>query len=179
MRLHVLVGAAAILMVGGLSLLARGFASATASAALPSTEVAPPPATPLSPPLPNGHFVLVVEGDRDALAIPFARHKQDPWAGVPKGLRSAWTLTVRDAQDTVLAEVPLDVSPFATDVPTQTPVQVTGCVVRSPRIGMLVSVPAFAQAASYSFVRRDGDGQPRSLGIVDGEAVRRLAGGGR
>lgn len=177
MRPHVLVGAAAILMVGGLSLLPRGSAPATASAASPTTVVATPPASP--PPLPNGHFVLVVEGDRDALAITFARHKQDPWAGVPKGLRSAWTLTVRDAQDVVLAEVPLDVSPFATDVPTQTPVQVTGCVVRSPRIGMLVNVPAFAQAAAYAFTRRDGDGQPRSLGVVDGEAVRTLAGGGR
>lgn len=179
MRLHVLVGAAAILVVGGLSLLPRG----TSPAAAPTAPIAPTspraatlPAAPLPP---NGHFVLVVEGDRDALAITHANHKPDPWAGVPKGLRSAWTLTVRDAQAAVLAEVPLDVTPFATDVPTNTPVQVTGCVVRSPRIGMLVSVPAFAQAASYTFARRDGDGQLRSLGVVDGEAVRTLAGGGR
>ena len=176
MRLHVLVGAAAILLVGGLSLLPRGSAPAAAAVAPPATVVAAPPAAPQPP---NGHFVLVVEGDRDALAITVARHKQDPWAGVPKGLRSTWTLTVRDAQDAVLAEVPLDVSPFATDVPTQTPVQVTGCVVRSPRSGMLVAVPAFAQAASYAFTRRDGDGQSRSLGVVDGETVRTLAGDGR
>lgn len=178
MRLHVLVGAAAILMVGGLSLLPRGTSPAAATTA--PVLAAPPAATaPAAALPPNGHFVLVVEGDRDALAITHANRKPDPWAGVPKGLRSAWTLTVRDGQDAVLAEVPLDVTPFATDVPPQAPVQVTGCVVRSPRIGMLVSVPAFAQAASYSFARRDGDGQLRSLGVVDGEAVRTLAGGGR
>ena len=176
MRLHVLVGAAAILVVGGLSLFPRD-SSPAAPPAAPVAMIAPPaPAAPLPP---NGHFVLVVEGDRDALAITHASHKQDPWAGMPTGLRSAWTLTVRDAQGVVLAEVPFDVSPFATDVPKQAPVQVTGCVVRSPRIGMLVSVPAFAAAASYAFTRRDGDGQARSLGVVDGEAVRTLAGGGR
>lgn len=142
--------------------------------------VAPPPAVaaPVALP-PNGHFVLVVEGDRDALTITHANHKVDPWAGVPTGLRSAWNLTVRDANGAVLAEVPLDVSPFATDVPPQAPVQVTGCIVRSPRIGMLVSVPAHANAASYAFTRRDGSGQVHALGVVDGEQVRTLAGGGR
>lgn len=175
MRFHVLVGAAATLLVAGLSLLPRGDAPAAVFA--PATA-APVAAAPVALP-PNGHFVLVVEGDRDALAITHASHKLDPWAGVPTGLRSAWTLAVRDANGAVLAEVPLDLSQFATDVPPQTPVQVNGCIVRSPRIGMLVSVPAFADAASYAFTRRDGDGQVRSLGVVDGEQVRTLAGGGR
>ena len=123
--------------------------------------------------------MLVVEGDRSALAITHVRFKEAPWAGVPQGSTSDWTLTVHDATGTELATVPLDVTPFAVDPARQgTPVQVEGCIVRDSRIGMLVNVPAFASAASYTFARGRGE-QRVVLGQVDGADVRTLAEGGR
>ncbi len=129
-----------------------------------------------SPPVADGHFVLVVEGNRDALAITAASRKQDPWAGIPKGLTSTWSLAVHDAAGTLLATVPLDVSPFATE--RARGVRVEGCVVRDSRIGMLVNAPAFADAASYTFTRIE-DGRTVPLGVVAAHTVLQLAGVGR
>lgn len=147
-----------------------------------SLEVAPPAAViaaPL-PPTATGHLVLVVEGDRNQLTITGASAKADPWAGVPKGLSSDWELQVLDATGAALATVPLDLSAFATGIFEQgLPLQVQGCVVRDTRIGMLVSVPAHATAASYRFRLRTADGNRITIGTVDGAQVRQLAGGGR
>jgi hypothetical protein len=131
----------------------------------PATQVAEP-----------GHYVLVVEGDRAALAVTAASRKADPWGGVPKGLVSTWSLAIHDADGGLLATVPLDVSPFAVDGPRG--VRVEGCVVRDSRIGMLVNVPAFARAATYTFTRDDG-GAVRHLGTTTASQVQQLAGGGR
>ncbi|MFY9343455.1 MAG: hypothetical protein WAT39_13245 [Planctomycetota bacterium] len=164
--LHAL-GAAAALAVCGWFL-------SSSSAPVPSSPAKPP-----APPIANGHYVLVVEGDREALAITRAVRKAEPWAGVPKGLQSAWTLAIRDARGELLADVPLDVSVFATEADARGSTRVEGCLVKTGRLGLLVNVPAFANAASYTFTR-PGDGIGRIvLGTVDGAAVREFAGEGR
>ncbi len=148
----------------GLCLVALSFAFGTA---------APPQAS--LPPVAEGHDVLVVQGDRDALAITHVAHKADPWGGVPKGFASDWRLVIRDAGGAVLAEVPLDVTPFATDALAKgAPRRVEGCVVVDSRIAMLVNAPTFRGAASYEFLRGD-----TSLSRIAAAEVRRLAGGGR
>jgi hypothetical protein len=85
-----------------------------------------------------------------------------------------------DAAGATLADVPLDVRPFATG-PAQVgrADTVQGCVVSSPRIGMLVNVPAFAAAASYTFVRPGDRGGDAVIGTVTAQRVGELAGGGR
>lgn len=143
-----------------------------------------PPAAPSVPaverPVANGHYVLVVEGTRNELAITAASHKADAWAGVPKGLSSAWRLRIADANGTTLAEVPLDMRPFDTDANAPLrPVRVEGCIVHSGAVGMLVNAPAFAAAASYTFLRPEPQGEPTPIGSATGEQVRTLAGGGR
>lgn len=170
MHLPSLLGAAALLAAG------VWFVSVDAR---PPAGPGSPPVQP-APPVADGHYVLVVDGDRNALTITHARHKPDPWAGVPKGLTSDFRLTVRDGAGAVLADVPLDVTPFLTGAAdVGMPVRVEGCLVRDPHIAMLVNVPAFATAASYGFVRREPGGAMLQIGAVGGAAVRELAGGGR
>jgi hypothetical protein len=158
------------LLVAGAALAAFGwFAS--------STNAPPGPAT---PPSAQGHYALVVEGDRDRLTITHGNAKADAWAGVPKGFTSAWTLTVLGAGGEPLAEVPLDVSPFDVGQDRKGgPVQVEGCIVRDPKVAMLVNVPRFAEASAYVFERQERDGTRSAVGRVEAEAVRELAGGGR
>ncbi|HZN41797.1 MAG TPA: hypothetical protein VFD82_23535 [Planctomycetota bacterium] len=130
---------------------------------------------PQSPPVANGHYVLVVEGDRDQLTITHASAKTDPWAGVPKGFSSTWTLTVQDERGATLATVPLDVSKFAVAAAERgRPLTVEGCVVRDSRIAMLVNVPRFDAAATYTLTRQDGD-RGHMLGTATGAHVRDLA----
>ncbi|HEX5051638.1 MAG TPA: hypothetical protein VFZ65_07705 [Planctomycetota bacterium] len=179
----VAVGAAVAALVWTFSVGSAGSTGSVGgagSAGGPGSPVAPAaPPTPPEPPRANGHYVLVVEGDRDRLTITSANAKTDPWAGVPVGFASDWTLCVRDGGGAVLAEVPLDLTPFATSRAEKgQPVQVQGCIVRDSRIAMLVSVPRFDTAASYTFSHRDA-GADRTLGTVTGDAVRELAGGGR
>jgi hypothetical protein len=173
---HAMGAGTALAMLGWFTL--SGQASTTSDAAVT------PPATPAAAaPLPAtavGHYLLVVEGDRDSLTITAASHKADPWAGVPKGFTSEWQLDIHDGSGAMLAEIPLDVSAFATGALDKgRPLQVQGCVIRDARIGMLVSVPAFPTAATWTFVRRATDGAPLVLGTVAGNRVRELAGGGR
>lgn len=122
-----------------------------------------------------GHTVLVVEGTVRALGVTAAVAKPDPWAGVPKGLQSAWSLAILAADGRELARVPLDLSPFDTD-PRRIgqPVSVEGCIVRDSRIVMLVNVPNFAAAARYVFEHRG-----RPLGEISAPELRRLVGGGK
>jgi hypothetical protein len=138
------------------------------------------PAEPPQSPQASGHCVLVVEGDRDRLAITHAARKPDPWAGVPQGFASDWTLAIRDAGGRVLVELPIDVSKFDTGALRKgQPVRVEGCVVRDARIAMLVNVPWFAAAATYEFARTGDAGGRVALGSVPAATVARLAGGGR
>lgn len=122
-----------------------------------------------------GHYALVVEGDRDGLHITAAVAKADPWAGVPKGFLSTWSLSIRDAKGDELASVPLDLSKF--DLSPQAkglPRTAQGCIVIDSHVAMLANVPAFADAASYTFLR-----DRTEVGTVAGVTVRQLAGGGR
>ncbi|MBL8733507.1 MAG: hypothetical protein JNN13_14140 [Planctomycetes bacterium] len=138
----------------------------------PSTPIAPVPA----PATADGHYVLVVDGDRDHLTITRAVAKGDPWAGAAKGLTSDWTLTIRGAAGEVLAELPVDLSQFAVDAgEAGKPVRVEGCVVRDPHVAMLVNAPRFVAAASYVFTRRDG-AVVTTVGEQAGAAIAALAG---
>lgn len=165
MHLHHVLG-------GGLLLAAIGWFVTAGDGSAPST---PPP----TPPVADGHYVLVVEGDRDRLSISHARAKADPWAGVPKGLRSDWLLRIHGDDGALLAEVPLDMSAFDLSPARKGgKIEVEGCIVHDPHVAMLVNAPRFAAAASYTFVRRDRQGEV-ALGVVAGAQVRDLAGGGR
>jgi hypothetical protein len=142
----------------------------------PAGHPAEPPAAPPA----SGHCVLVVEGDRDRLAITHAVRKPDPWAGVPQGFASDWTLAIRDAGDRVLAEVPVDVSKFETGALQKgQALRVEGCIVKDARIAMLVNVPWFETAATYEFARAGDAGGRVAIGSVPAATVQRLAGGGR
>ena len=183
MHLSLLLGAGALLVVGGvLGLRSRPDAAPVAAAAIAPASRPASPASPQAPPQDppaqdaDGHYVLVVEGDRNALDITFARKKAAPWGGVAKGLQSAWTLVVRDRDGRELATVPLDVSPFRTgaDAVGQ-PARVHGCIVREARIGMLVNVPRFARAHGYELRRPGANDQPEVVGTVTGRRVRELA----
>ena len=137
------------------------------------------PPLPQDPPVADGRYVLVVEGDRDRLTITHASAKTDPWSGVPKGLSSSWQLTVQGADGTTLATVPLDVRKFAVAAAERgRPLHVEGCIVRDTRIAMLVNVPRFHAAATYTLTRHDGE-QPHVLGIATAAHVRALAENGR
>ena len=128
----------------------------------------------------SGHYVLVVEGNRNGLAVTFARKKADQWAGIPKGLSSNWRGSILDDKRQELASIPIDVSSFATDAQSVgQPPRVQGCMVVDSKIGLLLNVPAFATAANYVFSRSEANGEVTKLGTTSGPAVRELAGGGR
>ncbi|MFK7739024.1 MAG: hypothetical protein AB8H80_01780 [Planctomycetota bacterium] len=133
------------------------------------------------PPQADGHYVLVVEGDRNQLDVTFASRKTAPWGGVPKGFAgSGWAMRVTDAEGNEICSVPLDMRPFATsERALGQPVQVRGCVLVDSKIGMLVSVPAYDTATNYEFLRpadAGGDQQTTIIGSVSGANVRELAG---
>jgi hypothetical protein len=143
------------------------------------TSAPPAPPVPPQPPVAEGHYVLVVQGDRDQLTVTHANAKVDPWAGVPKGQRSDWLLRIHGGDGALLAEVPLDMSAF--DLRPERKggkIEVEGCIVNDPKVAMLVSVPRFVAATSYTFVRREPAGLV-PLGTVTGDRVRDLAGGGK
>ncbi len=153
------------------------FLAATGGAGSP---VGSTPSVPLIPPLAEGHYVLVVDGDRDQLDIRHASRKVEPWAGVAKGFTSEWTLSIHDDRGALLAEVPIDVTPFAVGVAEKgQPVRVEGCIVRDAHIAMLVNVPRFAAAATYTFARGAGAAGRVLLGTATGAHVRELAEEGR
>jgi len=154
---------ATALLVAGIAFVCRG--DATNAARLDPIVAAPA----------AGHLVLVVEGDRDRLAVTFARRKPDPWAGVPKGFTSDWRLSIRDADGAELAGVALDLSAFDLR-PEQKgrPLGVRGCIVSDPRVSMLVNAPSHADADHYVFLRGD-----TVVGGFDAAALDRLIAGGR
>lgn len=168
------------LLGAGAAIAALGWLSTLSSPPSPSPASPSPASGPSQPPVAAGHHVLVVEGNCNALAITAASRKPDPWAGVPKGFDSPWRLRVTDARGELLVEVPLDMSPFDTDpAAVLRPVRVEGCVVRSSTVGMLVNVPAFDEAANYTFVRLEGAPGGTPLGTTSADRVRELEGGGR
>ena len=111
MHMSILTGAAATAVVFAVLIDPSSNTSTRAG-----TDATPPTqSTPVAPTRADGHYVLVVEGDRLGLDITFASRKQAPWAGIPTGFSSTWHLTVLDATGTTLTTIPLDVRPFATD----------------------------------------------------------------
>jgi hypothetical protein len=122
-----------------------------------------------------GHYAFVVQGDRSQLTITHAVAKPDPWAGVPKGFSSEWSLSIRDARGGELARVPLDLTKFDLQPERQgKPVVVEGCIVRDSKVAMLANAPAYPTAASYVFLRGE-----LQVGTVAAATVQQLAGGGR
>lgn len=185
MQLSFLIGAGALIAaIGLLTGPATNHAvrphSPAAAVSIVETSAIPVAASPAAPPVTqpaNGHYVLVVEGDRNGLGVTFASKKPDPWGGVPKAFTSNWRLSVRDARDQELVNVPLDVRPFATSSRSLgKPVQVMGCIVVDSKIGMLVNVPAFPTATTYVFVRIEADGKETKLGTVAAAAISGLTG---
>jgi hypothetical protein len=136
-------------------------------------------ATPVPQPLPQdptGHLVLVVTGDARQLQIDAAVRKADPFGGVPQGLKSDWSLSIRDVDGKELGRYPLDLSHFDMDPANAgKPPRVLGDHFRSTAVALPVSVPDFPRADSIAILR--GDVQ---LTAVSGAALRALlAGGGR
>jgi hypothetical protein len=126
-------------------------------------------------PLPNGHLVLVVEGDVTALRVSHAAHKQEPCGQVPKGLQSEFRLAVVDAAGVELCSQPIDLSLFDTDpLHIGRPVQVTGCIVKDWRIALLVNVPDYPQADRLVFWRGK-----QQLGALSQRELQQLLGGGK
>lgn len=163
MQLSHLLGAGLVLASLGLFFSARDGAAPTAAGT-------PPP-----PVAADGHYVFVVEGDRDHLTISHANHKTDPWAGVPKDFTSTWSLSVRDGNGEELANVPLDMSKFDLSPRAKgKPLQSHGDVVVDARVAMLANVPCFGNTATYTFLREQTE-----VGSVDAATVQKLAGGGR
>jgi hypothetical protein len=134
------------------------------------------PSAPAAAPTAAGHCVLVIEGDRDRLDITHCQRKPDPWAGVPQGLQSDYELAILGLDGTQLARVPLDLSKFLLDPAAKgKPARSVGCIVLDPRVAMLANIPDFgAAAANYELLRAG-----QRIGGLDGEALRRLAEGGR
>ncbi len=189
MQLSHLLGSAVLIAAVGFSV--RGDADNNNRLVIDSTQplggsstvqVSPPATAPAAPvaPVASGHFVLVVEGDRNGLAVTFARQKAARWAGVQKGFNSNWRVLIRDGNGAELVDVPIDVRPFATDAQSvgRAP-RVNGCYVVESKIGLLLNVPAYAVAQTYEFTRAGTDGIKVPLGTMSGNAVRELAGGGR
>jgi len=163
MQLSHLLGAGVVLASLGL------FFSARDGAAPPAGGIQPQPAAA------DGHYVFVVEGDRDRLTIRHASHKSDPWAGVPKDFTSTWSLSIRDGNGSEIATVPLDMSKFDLSPRAKgKPLQAHGDIVVDARVAMLANVPCFENAATYTFLREQTE-----IGTVDAAAVLKLAGGGR
>jgi hypothetical protein len=127
------------------------------------------PEPPSAPPQdPAGHLVLVVEGNVGLLRVTGAVAKADAWGGVPKGLASDFALVGLDAKDAQVVRVPIDLSAFDTDpAHVGAPTVVTGCIVRSPDIGVLVNVPADDRIARWTIRRDDAQiGEATALDIA-------------
>jgi len=167
------------ILIAAISVLARGDTAPANSSDRAARGPAAPAPLP-APPAADGHYALVVEGDRTGLAVTFASKKAAPWGGIPKGFESNWHVLVLDAAGDEITKVPLDVRPFATGANALgKPVRVHGCVVVDSKIGMLVNVPAYAAAASYVFQRADADNVVTQIGTTSAAVVRELARGGR
>lgn len=127
------------------------------------------------PQQPDGHLVLVVEGDVTALRVTRAVRKAAACGAVPKGLASEFRVAVLDGNGVELLSRPLDLSAFDTDVThIGRPVQVTGCIVKDWRIGVLVNVPDEPKAASLVFWRGK-----QQIGRIGWSELQQLLGGGK
>jgi hypothetical protein len=124
---------------------------------------------------PSGHLVLVVDGDANQLRVSRVVPKATAFGGVPKGLTSAYELSIRDAAGAELGRYPVDLAHFDLE-PTHVgrPLQVTGDIVRDSHVTMLMNVPDFPQAADYVFLRAGAE-----LGRQTGLELQRLQGGGK
>lgn len=123
---------------------------------------------------PTGHYVLVVEGNVKALRVSAAVAKDTPAGGPARPKPSEFRLSVRDGAGNELVSVPMDLSAFDLDPANiGKPPKVTGCIVKSTQVGVLLNVPRFAEAANYVILR--GEAQ---LGTLDAQGLRTLLAGG-
>lgn len=177
MHISYLIGATAVCAVLTAFWLTGGEApNQPADAGIATGAPAKPVTAPPPPQLPgSGHYVLVIEGDRDALTVTHSSRKTARWAGVQKGLVSQWSLSIRDAANNELESIPLDLSHF--DLRPERKggaLKVQGCVVRDTKVGILASAPCLKNAARYVFLRGK-----EVVGTVAATRVFELAGGGR
>ena len=102
----------------------------------------------------RGHLVLILQGNAKELQITHAVAKSSPWGGPVKGIKSDFALVIVGDDDRQLRAVPIDLSMFLTDpARIDAPVVVTGCRVRSPKIGVLLNIPRLPAARRYELRR--------------------------
>ncbi len=84
--------------------------------------------TPPNASTPDGHLVLIIEGDARSLSITQVVAKQDP-CGPTNTIESDYHILMLGADESLLARYPLDLSQFDLDPDhIGRPVQVEGCV---------------------------------------------------
>jgi hypothetical protein len=124
---------------------------------------------------PSGHLVLVVDGDANQLRVSHVVQKDTAFGGVPKGLTSAYELSIRDAAGAELGRYPIDLAHFDLEpAHVGRPLQVTGDIVRDSHVTMLLNAPAFPAAADYVFLRAGA-----VIGRQTGLELQRLQDGGK
>ncbi len=112
------------------------------AAVLGTLALLPKPQTPpLPPPPPNGHLVLLIEGDARGLKVTHITAKPDPVNPV-YGPKPSHEVVLYDRNSKELGRYPLDLSKFDLDpANVGKPVRSEGCTVIDSRVVMLTNVP--------------------------------------
>ncbi len=111
--------------------------------------------TPPNASTPDGHLVLIIEGDARSLSITQVVAKKDP-CGPTDTIESDYHILMLDADASVLARYPLDLSQFDLNPDhIGRPVQVEGCVLIDTKIAMLANVPYLPNATHIQITGPD------------------------
>lgn len=149
-------------LVSGLCLLVTLLAALAARAGQVGAE----------PSAPDGHLLLLVEGDAQALFVTTIVAKSESWS--ERSERSDTQVLVRDAEGKVLGQYPLDLSHFDLD-PARVGMRarVDGCVVKETKVSIICSVPRWKEARVLEI--RSGE---RLLGSVGAQRYAELVAAG-
>ena len=121
-------------------------------ALVPRSPTIPDPAFPTGP---NGHLILLIEGDARGLRVTHITAKQDAYNPV-HGVTTPYRVVVHDKNHKVLGRYPLDLSRFDLDPKNVgKPLRVEGCEVIDTKVAMLTNIPWFANA-SFLEIERNG-----------------------
>ena len=111
------------------------------------------PPRPTTPPPPNGHLVLVIEGDAKGLEVTHVTAKADPYNRV-YGPKTSHEIALFDRNGTELGRYPLDLSKFDLDpANVGKPVRSEGCTIIESKVVMLTNIP-WLPNTSYLEIRR-------------------------
>ncbi len=135
-------------------------------ALVPRPPTTPDPAFPTGP---NGHLILLIEGDARGLRVTHITAKRDDYNPV-HGDKSPYQVVVHDKNHKVLGRYPLDLSRFDLDPKNVgKPLRVEGCEVIDTKVAMLTNIPWFPNA-SFLEIERNGV----SVGEMLADDYRRL-----